>query len=148
MDKENDMERSASAVWNGDLKSGKGTISTKSGTLEAAQYSFRSRFEEGVGTNPEELIAAAHAGCYSMAFSNELATAGFVADSVETTAVVTMVPVDGKPTVTKIHLTTVGKIANIDDAKFQEIARGAKEGCPISRLLKAAEITLSATLVA
>ena len=140
------MDRNASAIWNGDLKSGKGTISTHSGTLSSAQYSFKSRFEEGTGTNPEELIAAAHAGCYSMAFSNELATAGHTADSVETTATVTMVPVDGKPTVTKIHLTTVGKVPGIDAETFQTIAKAAKEGCPISRLLKAAEITLDATL--
>ena len=141
------MERTASAVWHGDLKSGKGDISTQTGTLKQAQYSFKSRFEEGIGTNPEELIAAAHAGCYSMAFSNELATAGHLADSVTTTAVVTMVPVDGKPTVTKIHLTTEGKVAGIDAAEFDKIAHAAKEGCPISRLLAAAEITLDAKLV-
>ena len=140
------MDRTASAIWHGDLKTGKGDISTQTGTLNQAQYSFKSRFEEGVGTNPEELIAAAHAGCYSMAFSNELATAGHVADSVSTTAVVTMVPVDGKPTVTRIHLTTEGKVPGIDAAEFDRIAHAAKEGCPISRLLAAAEITLDAKL--
>ncbi len=140
------MDRSASAVWHGDLKSGKGVISTQTGTLKEAQYSFKSRFEEGVGTNPEELIAAAHAGCFTMAFSNELASAGHVADSVSTTAVVTMVPVDGKPTVTEIHLTCEGKVPGIDAAKFAEIANGAKQGCPISRLLAAAKITLDAKL--
>jgi osmotically inducible protein OsmC len=139
------MERSASAVWNGSLKEGKGTISTQSGTLKQAQYSFGARFAEGVGTNPEELIAAAHAGCFTMALSAELGKAGFTPDSIETTAVVTL-DMHDKPTVTKIHLTTKAKIPGIDKAKFDEIAKGAKEGCPISRLLKAAEITLDATL--
>jgi osmotically inducible protein OsmC len=139
------MERSASAVWNGSLKEGKGTISTQSGTLKQAQYSFGARFAEGVGTNPEELIAAAHAGCFTMALSAELGKAGFTPDSIETSAVVTL-DMHDKPTVTKIHLTTKAKIPGIDKAKFDEIAKGAKEGCPISRLLKAAEITLDATL--
>lgn len=139
------MERSASAVWNGSLKEGKGTISSQSGALKAMQYSFGSRFAEGVGTNPEELIAASHAGCFTMALSAELGKAGFTPDSIGTTAVVTL-DMHDKPTVTKIHLTTNAKIPNIDKAKFDEIAKGAKEGCPISRLLKAAEITLDATL--
>jgi len=140
------MDRSASAVWNGSLKEGKGTISSQSGALKAMQYSFGSRFAEGVGTNPEELIAAAHAGCFTMALSAELGKAGFTPDSVETTAVVTL-DMHDKPTVTKIHLTTKAKVPNIDKAKFDEIAKGAKEGCPISRLLApAAEITLDATL--
>jgi osmotically inducible protein OsmC len=140
------MDRSASAVWNGSLKEGKGTISSQSGALKAMQYSFGSRFAEGVGTNPEELIAAAHAGCFTMAFSAELGKAGFTPESIETTAVVTL-DMHDKPTVTKIHLTTKAKIPGIDKAKFDEISKGAKEGCPISRLLKAAEITLDATLV-
>jgi lipoyl-dependent peroxiredoxin len=139
------MERSASAVWNGSLKEGKGTISSQSGALKALQYSFGSRFAEGVGTNPEELIAAAHAGCFTMALSAELGKGGFTPDSIETSAVVTL-DMHDKPTVTKIHLTTKAKIPGIDKAKFDEIAKGAKEGCPISRLLKAAEITLDATL--
>ena len=139
------MERSASAVWNGSLKEGKGTISSQSGALKAMQYSFGSRFAEGVGTNPEELIAAAHAGCFTMALSAELGKAGFTPDSIETTAVVTL-DMHDKPTVTKIHLTTKAKIPGIDKAKFDEIAAGAKAGCPISRLLAAAEITLDATL--
>jgi osmotically inducible protein OsmC len=139
------MERSASAVWNGSLKEGKGTISTQSGTLKQAQYSFAARFAEGVGTNPEELIAAAHAGCFTMALSAELGKAGFTPDSIETSAVVTL-DMHDKPTVTKIHLTTKAKVPAIDKAKFDEVAKGAKEGCPISRLLKAAEITLDATL--
>jgi lipoyl-dependent peroxiredoxin len=140
------MERSASAVWNGSLKEGKGTISTQSGTLNQQQYSFAARFAEGVGTNPEELIAAAHAGCFTMALSGQLTGASFIPDSIETTAVVTL-DMHDKPTVTKIHLTTKAKVPNIDKAKFDELAKAAKEGCPISRLLKAAEITLDATLV-
>jgi osmotically inducible protein OsmC len=110
------------------------------------QYSFAARFAEGVGTNPEELVAAAHAGCFSMALSAELGKAGFTPDSIETTAVVTL-DLHDKPTVTKSHLTTKAKIPGIDKAKFDEIANGAKAGCPISRLLTAAEITLDATLV-
>ena len=140
------MDRSASAVWRGSLKDGKGTISTQSGTLKETQYSFAARFESGVGTNPEELIAAAHAGCFSMALSAELGKAGFTPDSIETTAVVTL-DLHDKPTVTKIHLTTKAKIPGIDKAKFDEIADGAKKGCPVSRVLAAAEITLDATLL-
>ena len=140
------MDRSASAVWNGSLKEGKGTISSQSGALKELQYSFAARFADGVGTNPEELIAAAHAGCFSMALSAELGKANFTPDSIETTAVVTL-DLHDKPTVTKIHLTTKAKIPGIDKAKFDEIAAGAKAGCPISRLLAAAEITLDATLV-
>jgi osmotically inducible protein OsmC len=140
------MDRSASAVWNGSLKEGKGTISSQSGALKSLRYSFAARFADGVGTNPEELIAAAHAGCFSMALSAELGNAGFTPDSIETTAVVTL-DLHDKPTVTKIHLTTTAKIPGIDKAKFDEIAAGAKAGCPISRLLAAAEISLDATLV-
>jgi len=140
------MDRSASAVWRGSLKEGKGTISTQSGTLKETRYSFAARFESGVGTNPEELIAAAHAGCFSMALSAELGKAGFTPESIETSAVVTL-DLHDKPTVTKIRLTTKAKIPAIDKAKFDEIANGAKAGCPISRLLAAAEITLDATLV-
>ena len=140
------MDRSASAVWRGSLKEGKGTISTQSGTLKETQYSFAARFESGVGTNPEELIAAAHAGCFSMALSAELGKANFTPESIETSAVVTL-DLHDKPTVTKIHLTTKAKVPGIDKAKFDEIAAGAKAGCPISRLLAAAEITLDATLV-
>jgi lipoyl-dependent peroxiredoxin len=140
------MDRTASAVWNGDLKAGKGTISTHSGVLKDAQYSFKTRFEDGVGTNPEELIAAAHAGCFTMAFANELAKAGHVATSVATTATVTLEMLEGGPTVTKIHLTNKSSVPGIDKAKFDEIAAKAKAGCPISRLLAAATITLDATL--
>jgi len=140
------MDRSASAVWHGSLKEGKGSISTQSGTLKDTQYSFAARFAEGVGTNPEELIAAAHAGCFTMAFSAELGKAGFTPDSIDTTAVVTL-DLHDKPTVTKIHLTMKAKVPSIDKTKFDEIAKGAKEGCPISRLLAAAAITLDATLL-
>jgi osmotically inducible protein OsmC len=141
------MDRSARAVWHGNLKEGRGAISTQSGTLHDAQYSFKTRFESGVGTNPEELIAAAHAGCFTMALSNELGTAGYPADTLDTTAVVTMEITDDGPTVTKIHLTTKAQVPAIEKGKFDELATKAKEHCPISRLLKAAEITLDASLV-
>ena len=116
------MDRSASAVWNGSLKEGKGTISSQSGALKKMQYSFAARFAEGVGTNPEELIAASHAGCFTMALSAELGKAGFTPDSIETTAVVTL-DMHDRPTVTKSHLTTKAKIPGIDKAKFDELAQ-------------------------
>jgi osmotically inducible protein OsmC len=141
------MDRSASAVWHGSLKEGKGTISTQSGTLKETQYSFGARFAEGVGTNPEELIAAAHAGCFTMALSAQFTEAGFTADSIETTAVLTLDLHGAAPTITKIHLTTKAKVPNIDKAKFNELAHNAEVGCPVSRVLKAAEITLDATLL-
>ncbi len=141
------MDRSASAVWHGGLKDGKGTISTQSGTLKETQYSFSTRFENGVGTNPEELIAAAHAGCFTMALSAQLTDAKLVPDTLETTAVVTMEKTDDGPTITKIHLTTKAKVPGAEKEKFDELARKAKEGCPVSRVLKAAEITLDAQLV-
>jgi len=141
------MDRSASAVWQGGLKDGHGKISTQSGVLKDTQYSFSTRFENGIGTNPEELIAAAHAGCFSMALSGQLTGAELPPTSIETTAVVTLEKTDAGFTVTKIHLTTKATVPGIDEAKFHELATKAKEGCPISRLLKAAEITLDATLV-
>ena len=141
------MDRSASAVWQGSLKSGKGTISTQSGVLHESQYSFSTRFENGIGTNPEELIAAAHAGCFTMALSAQLTDAELVPDQLDTTAVVTMEKTDDGPTVTKIHLTTRARVPGAEKPKFDELAKKAKEGCPISRLLKAAEITLDAQLV-
>jgi osmotically inducible protein OsmC len=141
------MDRNASAVWHGSLKEGKGTISTQSGTLKETQYGFASRFADGVGTNPEELIAAAHAGCFSMALSGQLSKEGFTADSIETKAVLTLDMHGEAPTITKIHLTTTAKVPNIDKAKFDELANNAKVGCPVSRLLKTAEITLDASLV-
>ena len=140
------MDRYASAVWHGNLKEGKGTITTQSGTLKETQYGFASRFAEGIGTNPEELIAAAHAGCFTMAFSAQLTEAGFTADSIETKAVLTL-DLHGVPTITKIHLTMSAKIPNIDQARFDELAHAAEVGCPVSRVLKAAEITLDATLL-
>lgn len=141
------MDRSASAVWHGGLKDGKGTISTQSGTLKETQYSFGTRFENGVGTNPEELIAAAHAGCFTMALSGQLSSAELTVEELQTTAVVTLEKTDDGPTVTKIHLVTKAKVPGADKEKFDELAKKAKEGCPISRLLKAAEITLDAQLV-
>ena len=140
------MDRKASAIWHGDLKAGKGSISTQSNTLHDTQYSFKSRFEEGVGTNPEELVAAAHAGCFTMAFANELAKAGHIATSVETTATVTLELLSDGPSITKIHLSNKSVVPGIDKAKFDEIAAGAKANCPISKLVKAAAITLDATL--
>ena len=139
------MIRKASAVWKGDLKSGTGTLSAPSGVLKNASYTFATRFEDRPGTNPEELIAAAHAGCFSMALAAELGKVGFTPTSIETTAAVTLDTVDGKPTVTKSHLTVTAIVPGADRAKFFEVAAGAKAGCPISRLLKA-EITMEATL--
>jgi osmotically inducible protein OsmC len=139
------MVRKASAVWNGSLKEGKGTISTDSKVLSNAQYSFSTRFENGIGTNPEELIAAAHAGCFTMALSGQLTSAGIIPESLETTAAVTMEKLEAGFTVTKIHLDVTGKIPGADAAAFEKAAQNAKAGCPISRLLKA-EITMTAKL--
>jgi lipoyl-dependent peroxiredoxin len=139
------MKRKASVVWQGSLKEGKGRISTESGVLKDTQYSFGTRFESGVGTNPEELIAAAHAGCFSMAFSAELGKAGFTPDSIQTTATVIMEKTDAGFTVTESHLDMTAKILGIDQEKFNTIANGAKAGCPISRLLNA-KITMDAKL--
>lgn len=141
------MQRKASAIWHGTLKEGNGTISTESGVLKDAQYSFSTRFENGKGTNPEELIAAAHAGCYSMALGNQLTNAKFPPDSIETTAAVTLEKVEAGMTVTKIHLTTRAKVPGVSKEAFDAAANEAKINCPISRLLKAAEITLDAQLV-
>ena len=141
------MDRSANAVWKGSLQDGSGTISTQSGTLQETQYSFKARFADGVGTNPEELIAAAHAGCFTMALSAQFGEAGFTADSIETTAVLTLDMHGESPTITKIHLKTKAKVPGIDKAKFDELAHKAEVGCPVSKVLKAAEITLDATLV-
>ena len=141
------MNRSASAVWHGGFKDGKGTVSTQSGPVKELQYSFGSRFESGVGTNPEELLGAAHAGCYSMALSAQFTEAGLKPETIDTTAVVTLeILKDGGPTITKIHLTTRVKAPGIDKAKFDELANNAKVGCPLSKVLKAAEITLDAAL--
>ena len=139
------MVRKASAVWNGSLKEGKGTISTDSKVLSNAQYSFSTRFENGIGTNPEELIAAAHAGCFTMALSGQLTSAGIVPESLETTAAVTLEKLEAGFTITKVHLDVTAKIPGADAAAFDKAAQNAKAGCPISRLLKA-EITMTAKL--
>ncbi|HEY0864581.1 MAG TPA: OsmC family protein [Lacunisphaera sp.] len=140
------MKRTASAVWQGSLKAGKGALTAPGGALKNTEYSFGSRFESGAGTNPEELIAAAHAGCFAMALSAELGKAGFTPDRLDVTAEVSLdnVPPAGW-TVTASHLVLTAKIPGIDAAKFNEIAAGAKAGCPISRLLNA-KVTLAATL--
>lgn len=135
--------KKAEAVWNGDLKSGNGTMKVGSGAYAGA-YSFATRFEDQAGSNPEELIGAAHAGCYSMALSNELDKAGFTPNSVETKAEVTIDP--GKGAITTIKLTAQGNVPNIDDNKFQEIAEAAKNGCPVSKALAGVEIQLNASL--
>ena len=140
------MQRTGSAVWKGGLKDGKGTVSTQSGVLKDAQYSFGTRFENGIGTNPEELIGAAHAGCFSMALSAQLGEAKMTAESINTTATVTLEKTDAGFTVTKIHLDVTAKIPGADKAAFETAANNAKAGCPISRLLKAAEITMTAKL--
>ncbi|GAB3795192.1 OsmC family protein [Micromonospora zhanjiangensis] len=138
--------RSASAHWHGNLTEGYGKIRTGKGGL-SGDYSFKSRFEEGEGTNPEELIAAAHAGCYSMALSKALGDAGHPPTSVETTARVHLDKTDAGMTVTRIDLDTYVDVAGLDEAEFGKVAEAAKENCPISRLLSpGAEITLSARL--
>ena len=139
------MKRNASAVWRGGLKDGKGTISTDSGVLKNTQYSFSTRFENGVGTNPEELVAAAHAGCFSMALSAQLETAGLRAEEINTTAAVTLEKVDAGWAVTAVHLDVDARIPGADQAKFDKAANDAKTGCPISRLLNA-KITMNAKL--
>ena len=139
--------RTADAEWNGDLKSGSGKMKLGSGAFEGA-YSFKSRMESGAGTNPEELIAAAHAGCFSMAFSHMLSEAGHPPTRVHTSAKVEFGQVPGGFAITKIHLETEGKVPGLDSAKFQEIAKKAKEGCPISKALSGVpEITLTANLI-
>src|ERR1700759_2945158 len=132
------MKRTANAHWQGDLKSGKGDISTASGVLSKTQYSFSTRFEDGKGTNPEELIAAAHAGCFTMALSSELGKAGMSPEALDTKATLTMEKTDAGFTITKIHLDVTAKLpGGGDNAKFQEVAAGAKKNCPVSRVLNA-----------
>ncbi|MHA3774093.1 OsmC family protein [Verrucomicrobiota bacterium sgz303538] len=140
------MQRKASAVWNGSLKEGKGTISTESGVLSNTAYSFSTRFENEKGTNPEELVGAAHAGCFSMALSAQLGEADLKPEKIETEATVTIEKVPGGFAVTTVHLNVRARIPGADDAAFQEVARKAKEGCPISKLLNA-KITMDAQLV-
>jgi osmotically inducible protein OsmC len=139
------MKRRASAVWQGGLKDGKGTISTESGVLSDTQYSFSTRFENGVGTNPEELIGAAHAGCFSMALSGQLGQAGLVAESIETSATVTMEKTEAGFTITAVHLEVRAKIPGASPEAFETAANNAKTGCPISRLLNT-NITMDAKL--
>jgi osmotically inducible protein OsmC len=138
--------RSADAVWEGDLKGGRGKIKFESGAFEG-QYSFSSRFESGTGTNPEELIAAAHAGCFSMAFAHGLSQAGFAPRKVHTTAKVHLEKGDAGFAIPRIELVTEAEVPKIDDATFQQQAETAKKNCPVSKLLAAAEITLQAKLL-
>lgn len=138
--------RSASAVWQGDLKSGKGTMRLGSGAFEG-QFSFASRFEEGTGTNPEELAGAAHAGCFSMAFSNELSKAGFVPTRVATNAIVHLEKGESGFAISRIDLDCEAQVPGIDAARFRELAEGAKKNCPISKLFAGATINLNARLV-
>ncbi len=139
------MQRKGSAVWNGGLKDGKGTVSTESGALAEKQYSFNTRFEDGKGTNPEELIAAAHAGCFSMALSGQLNAAGFAPESINTTATVTVEKVEGGFGITTIVLDVRAKVPGADNEKFQAAANGAKTGCPVSKVLNA-KISMNAVL--
>ena len=136
------MKRTATAAWSGSGKDGKGNLTTQSTTLNKTQYSYKSRFEEGVGTNPEELIAAAHAGCFTMKLSFTLGEAGFVPESLETKAIINF----ENGTITESHLVLNAKVPGIDQKKFDECVRDAELNCPVSRLLKAA-ISVEATLV-
>ncbi len=139
------MKRKASARWLGALQDGEGTISTASGTLSDTQYSFSTRFENGTGTNPEELIAAAHAGCFSMALSGQLGKANLTPESIETTATVTLEKVDAGFTVTEVHLEVTARVPGASAEDFQTAADNAKIGCPISRLLST-KISMDARL--
>lgn len=141
------MQRTASAHWSGGLKDGKGNLSSASGVLKNTPYSFSTRFESQPGTNPEELIAAAHAGCFTMALSAQLGNAGMTAESIDTTATVTLEKTDAGFTVTASHLQVTAKIPGADKSKFDQAAKNAEEGCPISRLLKA-KISMEARLEA
>lgn len=139
------MERKASAVWQGTLKEGRGTMSAPSGVLKDAAYTWATRFAEDAGTNPEELVAAAHAGCFSMALSGKLTGAGLPPDRIATTAAVTLEKTDAGMTVTRVHLTTRARVPNATAEQFAELAEAARATCPISRLLNAT-ITLEARL--
>ena len=145
-----EIQRSAEAVWRGDLKSGQGTTSTETGVLREVPYSFKTRFEnDRQGTNPEELIAAAHASCFSMAFANMLSGAGHAPKEIKTRAVLTMKKVEGGFKLARVHLETTGRVEGLDEAAFQATAEKAKNGCPVSQLLKPGleEMTLKATLL-
>ena len=139
------MKRNASAIWRGGLKDGKGTMVPDSGVLDNAQYSFTTRFEDGKGTNPEELIAAAHAGCFSMALSGQLGNAGLTAESINTTASVTLEKTDAGFTITKVHLDVRANVPGATEDASNTAANNAKAGCPVSRLLKA-DISMTAKL--
>lgn len=139
------MKKFASAHWSGGIKDGQGSISTDTGVLREAPYGFRSRFEDGPGTNPEELIAAAHAGCFSMALSLGLGNAGLTADSIDTRAAVTLDKDGDGFSITAVHLVCKAKVPGADSATFEKIAQETKLACPVSKVLKAA-ITLEATL--
>jgi lipoyl-dependent peroxiredoxin len=137
------MKRKGSAVWKGGLKDGQGTVSTESGVLKQTQYSFATRFEQGAGTNPEELIAAAHAGCFSMAFAAQLGNAGITPESIETTATISLEKQEAGFTITESHLDVAAKTPGADKKKVEEAANNAKSGCPVSRLLNA-KVSMSA----
>ena len=139
------MKRNGSAVWRGGLKDGKGTVSTDSGVLSNTQYSFSTRFEDGKGTNPEELIAAAHAGCFSMALSAQLGNAGMTAEQIQTTASVSLDKTDGGFAITAVHLDVRAKIPGADKQAFETAANNAKSGCPVSKVLNVT-ITMDAKL--
>lgn len=139
------MKRKASAVWNGGLKDGKGAISTESGVLKDTQYSFSTRFENGIGTNPEELIAAAHAGCFSMALSAQLGGANLKPERIATTATVTLEKLEAGWTLSAVHLDVSAKVPGASREAFETAAKNAKAGCPISRVLNAT-ITMDAKL--
>lgn len=139
------MKRTASAAWQGDLKQGKGSVSTQSGVLKETPYSFSTRFENGAGTNPEELIAAAHAGCFTMATAASLGKEGFTPEKLATQATLTLEQVDGQWTITKVDLVMTGRVPGIEPQKFDEITADAKANCPVSRVLNA-EVTLDAKL--
>jgi lipoyl-dependent peroxiredoxin len=139
------MKRTAQAKWQGDLKSGTGTISTASGTLASTPYSFHTRFEDGQGTNPEELLAAAHAGCYTMALSAQLAQAGLKAESLETSCTITLEQKDGGFAITGSHLELKAKVPGATPEAFEKATQAAKTGCPVSKLYNTA-ITLNASL--
>lgn len=139
------MKKTASAHWQGGIKDGKGTISTQSGALKSAPYGFNTRFEDQPGTNPEELLGAAHAGCFSMALSKELGEAGMTAESIDTQAEVTLDKADGGFSITAVHLTLKARIPGADRAAFEKAVETAKNGCPVSKVLNA-KITLEAVL--
>jgi len=141
------MQRKATAVWQGDLRSGKGNLSTESGTLKRTPYSFSARFENGAGTNPEELLAAAHAGCFTMALSAQLADRGLTATKLETACMITLEKVGEGFTITKSHLDLTAHIPGADQAKFDAAVRAAETGCPVSKLYKT-EISVNARLLA